>query len=755
MAELPKLYIDNPGGDWLQSKLKQAQKDYQTAPSDTSTRKVGAANITGYFREDLDLSPDLLKDIPGALGEEDYRESGEKLNLIEESIQEEGYKPSPILVFVREDGQPFIIEGNHRVVEAVKSGRDTIPVELRYLRGAEDVEGPLSVERLRQFYESRPTETADEPRPSQLPALLGAASAASQLREPGEEPRPTGKGQMWHGVGKFMRGKMFPIITAVQQAWPYIPDEYKQNIGDAVDWLKETKTHELFGLDKSGLEYFKELMTPTPEEGIGTLPEFDEEGMAVAKKTFRSSGAVGGKAITPKYVSETSSEGQSVLNYGAGKPDVDIHSHALRKQGLEVSTHDFWSPNPEALAKKHDTVFASNVLNVQDSNKMFSATLDEITASVKPGGRAVMNLPRSPRKGAWSGKKADEDKLTSALKKRFEEVKIIRVGDNNIFEATYPKHRPSGAAETEAIPLPDLSPPPEESIGTLPEAAQRLVNAPSSVADEARQARREYDEIMGITKDFKPTFKEVPGEWFLVEGQAQFADGDVGDVNHDMIVREHVVRKLVDVIDANFDVDWEYWADKAESIGGGDDMTESPEGREILTRNVHKFLENKIKDASEGKDALLDKLGINEEELLIASGDPRSYPREYGIKHLGYVRVAGNNVEAYDITSKKLREIANGLWDAAGDESVERMTFDVEDAKTNTLYSDVPFSVLDSGNMRALREFRYYHSLWPGKASGGFVTLPEFAHGGFVEKPVFQGIGHFMKNPVQSLVMGV
>ena len=905
MAELPKLYIDNPGGDWLQSKLKQAQKDYQTAPSDTSTRKVGAANITGYFREDLDLSPDLLKDIPGALGEEDYRESGEKLNLIEESIQEEGYKPSPILVFVREDGQPFIIEGNHRVVEAVKSGRDTIPVELRYLRGAEDVEGPLSVERLRQFYESRPTrghwvgskgeptqlspealkafktvsstqrgapetamldvlgsrvaveldnvlehigdlthvltneaewgsfrrervrskiagkvqtlenpnleafieqnheglahynretkgvsesvdtireryhqlmkkyadehrkipvfnrpqklardaavavgerqfkkaaellraldkiaedptgfqhaasifqeprptETADEPRPlvrkvyhgtreeglpektgfggfhfgtaqaaenrlregtysrmkggkpggekiipfeitlnnpygteenpisehdlfmllnmpgafeefkkkgfdgiiyensvedpgsisylvldkeniqqlpepplelfprrrpHHLPALLGAASAASQLREPGEEPRPTGKGPMWRGIGglKQISRRMFPIITAVQQAWPYIPDEYKQNIGDAVDWLKETKTHELFGLDKSGLEYFKELMTPTPEEGIGTLPE-----------------------------------------------------------------------------------------------------------------------------------------------------------------------------AAEAIPLPDLSPPPEEGIGTLPEAAQRLVNAPSSVADEARQARREYDEIMGITKDFKPTFKEVPGEWFLVEGEAQFADGDVGDFNHDMIVREHVVRKLVDVIDANFDVDWEYWADKAESIGGGDDMTESPEGREILTRNVHKFLENKIKDASEGKDALLDKLGINEEELLIASGDPRSYPREYGIRHLGYVRVAGNNVEAYDITSKKLREIANGLWDAAGDESVEGMTFDVEDAKTNTLYSDVPFSVLDSGNMRALREFKYD----PGKASGGIVTLPEFAEGGWVGDPMDPLVGLEAKLPVVDL----
>jgi hypothetical protein len=29
-----------------------------------------------------------------------------------------------------------------------------------------------------------------------------------------------------------------------------------------------------------------------------------------------------------------------------------------------------------------------------------------------------------------------------------------------------------------------------------------------------------------------------------------------------------------------------------------------------------------------------------------------------------------------------------------------------------------------------------------------------YAQGGFVEKPVFRGVGHFMKNPVQSLVMG-
>jgi len=161
MAELPKLYIDNPGGDWLQRKLEQAQEDYQTAPIGSIRKNIGSSNVTGYFKTALDLSPDLLKDLPGALGEEDFRGSSVKLELLEKSIREQGYKPSPILINVREDGQPFIVEGNHRVVEALKSGRTRIPVELKYLRGAEDAEGPLSMDRLREFYGTLPK---DQPR---------------------------------------------------------------------------------------------------------------------------------------------------------------------------------------------------------------------------------------------------------------------------------------------------------------------------------------------------------------------------------------------------------------------------------------------------------------------------------------------------------------------------------------------------------------------------------------------------------------
>lgn len=263
MAELPKLYIDNPGGDWLQRKLEAAQEDYRTAPLGSSRRNIGASDITGYFKTALDLSPDLLKDLPGALGEEAWRETSVKLENLEKRIREQGYEPSPILINVREDGTPFIVEGNHRVAEALKSGRTSIPVELRYLRGAEDAEGPLSLTRLQRYYESRPKDQ------SNLPAVIDAASVVSQLaRTQADEPRPKGKGEVFRGIGSLMRGRMFPIIRAAQAGWETLSPEVKAEIED---YLKRP-AHELFGMDKPGIEYFKELLGISPEDLGETIP---------------------------------------------------------------------------------------------------------------------------------------------------------------------------------------------------------------------------------------------------------------------------------------------------------------------------------------------------------------------------------------------------------------------------------------------------------------------------------------------------
>ena len=149
MPAMPTLKIDNPGGDWLQSKLRYAQAAREDAEPNTYRSTLGTGEgVTGYFTERLRLDPTTLANVAGSVGEERYRPDANKMSRLRQSIAETGYEESPILIHVREDGVPFVVEGNHRIIEGIESGRPTIPVEINYLRGAEDVDGPLSPESL-------------------------------------------------------------------------------------------------------------------------------------------------------------------------------------------------------------------------------------------------------------------------------------------------------------------------------------------------------------------------------------------------------------------------------------------------------------------------------------------------------------------------------------------------------------------------------------------------------------------------------
>ena len=145
MPAMPTLKIDNPGGDWLQSKLRYAQAARDDAEPNTYRSTLGTGEgVTGYFTERLRLDPTTLANVAGSVGEERYRPDPNKMRRLRQSIAETGYEESPILIQVREDGVPFVVEGNHRIIEGIESGRPTIPVQINYLRGAEDVDGPLS-----------------------------------------------------------------------------------------------------------------------------------------------------------------------------------------------------------------------------------------------------------------------------------------------------------------------------------------------------------------------------------------------------------------------------------------------------------------------------------------------------------------------------------------------------------------------------------------------------------------------------------
>jgi len=145
------------------------------------------------------------------------------------------------------------------------------------------------------------------------------------------------------------------------------------------------------------VEHKKEL------EVQDTIPTLVQEAMnpavRAANSTSRTAGAVGPNAITPRYISETAAKGETILDFGAGK-DAS-HAARLRNEGHDVTAYEFGDNSvpgvhdSAALGRQYDTVYASNVLNVQSSKKMLVDTLRQIRSATK--GRAVFNYPASPR----------------------------------------------------------------------------------------------------------------------------------------------------------------------------------------------------------------------------------------------------------------------------------------------------------------------------------------------------------------------
>jgi len=150
---------------------------------------------------------------------------------------------------------------------------------------------------------------------------------------------------------------------------------------------------------------------------------FSPQEMETANRTSRARGAIGSRAITPQYVQSIADAQHTILDYGAGRDAV--HAQTLRDSGLNVTAHEFGQNRNErhdadALERQYHLVYASNVLNTQSSPEMMARTLDQIRASVRPGGGFVGNYPVSPRKSAL--KPADVEAL---LRDRFKTVKRV------------------------------------------------------------------------------------------------------------------------------------------------------------------------------------------------------------------------------------------------------------------------------------------------------------------------------------------
>ena len=197
---------------------------------------------------------------------------------------------------------------------------------------------------------------------------------------------------------------------------------------------------------------------------------------------------------------------------------------------------------------------------------------------------------------------------------------------------------------------------------------------------------------------------DAHGEWWLVEGQAHFADGDVGDINHLGFLFDTLASELAEALVAHEEFsdlglllrsgcEAEHGLDPPmlrQEILDWSDQAARRTGRDELYEDPYTVLREAI-DWDETRWDILTDDGDNNDGRL------------WAIEHRGWVRLADNRLECWKITKSVLKMISDALWDVYEDDSY-RQKFTIEERSSNTLYKDVPYATIADAAPSKLRE---------------------------------------------------
>lgn len=184
-------------------------------------------------------------------------------------------------------------------------------------------------------------------------------------------------------------------------------------------------------------------------------------------------------------------------------------------------------------------------------------------------------------------------------------------------------------------------------------------------------------------------------EWWIDEyGNALAADGDIGDMNHEMYVVDRVSRELVGFLgyeppDGPFALQ-DYYAKKALKQAGIDPGFTDPV---TALRNVLMTMPEVRKSFGSGN-AFADAFAV-------AIGSTRIDGREYAMKRWGWKRVAGIDIETWTFTREDMAIIVKGLDDIAqGELDDPSFTVNIEVGRKK-YYQGITIEALAAGDPQA------------------------------------------------------
>lgn len=216
-----------------------------------------------------------------------------------------------------------------------------------------------------------------------------------------------------------------------------------------------------------------------------------------------------------------------------------------------------------------------------------------------------------------------------------------------------------------------------------------------------------------IREIVQQTLNEVQvGEWWIYPGgDAQFADGDIGDSNHEGHVIEHISREILEHFTgyssdeigvlSNWEDDIFNVLNKAGRLTEEeiDEWENRGSGGGPVDIIVKKLLEDKVFSSPEQA----------EEAVFIAYGSSRLDARDYAMKHLGWKRMTttggwGTELQTWFLRQSDLDDMARGIfnaWDDNGEDEEENANHkvSVEVRSNNKVFSDIPLNVFDRASV--------------------------------------------------------
>lgn len=152
---------------------------------------------------------------------------------------------------------------------------------------------------------------------------------------------------------------------------------------------------------------------------------------------------------------------------------------------------------------------------------------------------------------------------------------------------------------------------------------------------------------------------KIRGEYWVRDGYVDFADGDTGDQNHEMIAYQHIVGSYTDEIqylanelDISIDLDYYDFIDEEtiqnaiQQIANQIEENMAEEGKEMSWEQIYKYIREQIGCPPEVFDIILGR-----------GEDPRSYV----IEHEGWIAVRSNNIELFGYNQQVQKEVANAI----------------------------------------------------------------------------------------------